>query len=627
VTNSGAADNQLKAFDLAQISASLDLLCITLPPEQPINIGGRPHQNPDRMRSVSLCSNLSFTEQQQQISNSSSMTSSTDNEAIMDNGIGESKLPTAQLEAWNTVMEDVKWMLRDEIAFALTKHTLKITETTLRTVADHILTSDGKPGCAVQTIPLHFVYGHETSLDLFLKAFEEIKIDGWRMVKEGDFAYFLHDPEGVEGVEGVEEAFTGAPLLCGKARQQRFQLSPVKEAHNSISSTSELDSLASAATIQGQLPMEDEVFVWYDDPSEKKHRLRPQFWLILKIGLTTVQQFFQYREGQFEALLPWRQTQQLIANDVRSLCKRVNQSLLLNDLYETRQCNRLLEPESNEEAWLGHHHHQHHGHEGLRQQNEHDDNDEDDVTYLEANLNVRFRPGIFACPLIWETDIALHPRLKEPVGHNQSSRGLQAIRMVLNASSVSNRSNMFAYRDDCKNTFYFKVFEILGSGNSGLPSDGDNYVGSRSSSLSSSALGFDYSNAASDPALGGKRPDDRIELKVFGIEPAGPNIKNDLVAVLQHKLNEKLVDILSTLLQRNPMCKLSPEDVAFMKRPRSLPAQVLRLKLNTGVACYLEALQYFLRQNMVHQLATIPKYMSHRSDHHFQVGHLKSFVF
>ena len=65
--------------------------------------------------------------------------------------------------------------------------------------------------------------------------------------------------------------------------------------------------------------------------------------------------------------------------------------------------------------------------------------DEDEVTYLEANRNMRFRPGIFACPLVWETDLSLHPRLREPASQNQNnlgSRGLHVTRMVLNTFSI-----------------------------------------------------------------------------------------------------------------------------------------------------------------------------------------------
>lgn len=93
-----------------------------------------------------------------------------------------------------------------------------------------------------------------------------------------------------------------------------------------------------------------------------------------------------------------------------------------------------------------------------------DDDDEEEVTYLEANLNPSFRPGIFACPVVWETDLSLHPRLREPASTNQAnlgSRGLHVTRMVLNTDSVTNRKNMFAYKDDCKNIFYIKVSEVI----------------------------------------------------------------------------------------------------------------------------------------------------------------------
>ena len=87
-----------------------------------------------------------------------------------------------------------------------------------------------------------------------------------------------------------------------------------------------------------------------------------------------------------------------------------------------------------------------------------------------------------------------------------------------------------------------------------------------------------------------RRCEDRVELKVYGIEEVGLNIKVDLVAVLRHKLDEKVVEIISTLLQRNPMCKLSPEDVLFLQK-QPLPTQVVKFKVNSSAAFYLEALQ------------------------------------
>ena len=101
----------------------------------------------------------------------------------------------------------------------------------------------------------------------------------------------------------------------------------------------------------GNSSPEAEVFVWHDEPQKTSCR-KPQFWLILRISETEVEIYFQYREGQFEAYVPWRQIQKLIVSEVRNICKKVNQRLLLKDMHETKICNRLLEPETtNEEVW------------------------------------------------------------------------------------------------------------------------------------------------------------------------------------------------------------------------------------------------------------------------------------
>lgn len=42
---------------------------------------------------------------------------------------------------------------------------------------------------------------------------------------------------------------------------------------------------------------------------------------------------------------------------------------------------------------------------------------------------------------------------------------------------------------------------------------------------------------------------------------AGAEITQDLVQLLQKKLDDAVLDILTVMLLRNPMCKLMPEDV------------------------------------------------------------------
>lgn len=76
------------------------------------------------------------------------------------------------------------------------------------------------------------------------------------------------------------------------------------------------------------------------------------------------------------------------------------------------------------------------------------------VAYLTASL--KFTPGFFRCSPVWETPFLLHPRLKTGPGKSGLSRGIQALRTVLNKFSVSNRSNMFVYQDVLSNVFYLR---------------------------------------------------------------------------------------------------------------------------------------------------------------------------
>lgn len=113
--------------------------------------------------------------------------------------------------------------------------------------------------------------------------------------------------------------------------------------------------------------------------------------------------------------------------------------------------------------------------------------------------------------------------------------------MALNNFAVTNRKNMFAYRDDREVTFYFKIYEVIAN------TFCKNYEvecisRSSSMSMSSSAMLYDFDRD--------QRPEDRIELKVFGIQPVGPDIEENCMKFLNARLNEKVVEIMSTVLQR-----------------------------------------------------------------------------
>lgn len=72
--------------------------------------------------------------------------------------------------------------------------------------------------------------------------------------------------------------------------------------------------------------------------------------------------------------------------------------------------------------------------------------------------------------------------------------------------------------------------------------------------------------------------EDTLILKVHGITDAGTDVQQDLVQVLQNRLDDAVLEFLSVMLARNAMCPLTPEDVHFIQKPFRLPEVIIRVK-------------------------------------------------
>lgn len=57
------------------------------------------------------------------------------------------------------------------------------------------------------------------------------------------------------------------------------------------------------------------------------------------------------------------------------------------------------------------------------------------------------------------------------------------------------------------------------------------------------------------------KSEDYVTLSAHGVVPVGPEISDDLVQLLQRKLDDAVLEILTLTLSRNPMCKLTAEDI------------------------------------------------------------------
>lgn len=65
----------------------------------------------------------------------------------------------------------------------------------------------------------------------------------------------------------------------------------------------------------------------------------------VNLKLVTLKVEFRFLELQTTLVSRYLSVQRCVSDAVRELCKRVNQSLLLQSLYETRHCHLLLEPD------------------------------------------------------------------------------------------------------------------------------------------------------------------------------------------------------------------------------------------------------------------------------------------
>ena len=113
-----------------------------------------------------------------------------------------------------------------------------------------------------------------------------------------------------------------------------------------------------------------------------------------------------------------------------------------------------------------------------------------------------------------------------------------------------------------------------------------------------------------------QRREDCIQLKVHGITEAGPAIRLDLVRVLQNKLDDAVLEVLHSLLSRNPACKLTSDDVHFIQKPHEGPDSLVRFAVQPPALPYLPSLAHYVRQNLLDSVVYTPKYMENAA--HFQ---------
>nr|XP_022914806.1 KICSTOR complex protein SZT2-like isoform X1 [Onthophagus taurus] len=562
---------------------SLDVLCLTLPGDVQNVITGYSSKG---LRTTSFCSD-GF-----QLSTSGSASEGSCNSSFnLEELGGLSNVPDIQRRAIHDLIEEIKWLLKDEIAHSLLDVN-PVTENTLKFVSKHIAESRSRESCRMDVIELNFVYKPSQSYEKFMQEFGKISVPEYQLCQVDDIYYLSKLNE--------EDVFTDYDSDYNLEEDSKFQ--------------------------------------WLIELHKKRKNL-PNFWLIMEIHHDAVTIYFHCRYLELPTIHVgvYLKVQRDIHDAIKDLCKQVNQYLLLQSLHDTRTCNVLLEPDDSLSEWKNDTATNSGAKSFSRLKCMEESNDECELysaTLTEASL--KFKAGYFSCPVVWETHFVLHPRFKTGPGKAGLSAGISTLKTVLDKFSVTNRCNMFVYQDNKMNVFYLRLHENYNYYNKNSQSKLNEFENvSRSPSVTSLPLGHQKSTLPVDGtvvscAIADVRPrvrsfgeketkedphEDTIILRVHGITETGQDVRCELVQVLQNRLDDAVLDNLSLTLARNSMCPLTADDVRFLQKPFKPPEYVIRFFIQEYSIKLLDAFTYYLRQNLL-QFLNIPKYTGDCKPHY-----------
>ncbi|XP_066518983.1 KICSTOR complex protein SZT2 [Hoplias malabaricus] len=180
----------LQYIDLNELSVTLDIFVLTLPLEIEVMSHDPHHTRYTSESSVSMNRSpgqpSSYRSDEELMENLDGLRG-----FGMDGMTGDplSKLPVPHKQAVLATMDEIRWLLEDEIVSAL-RHSSVLSSSILQKVSDHVCRSSGRPGCHHETVPLQFVFGPEQSLEKFKEEFRRLSFPGYLInaVKQ-DFHY------------------------------------------------------------------------------------------------------------------------------------------------------------------------------------------------------------------------------------------------------------------------------------------------------------------------------------------------------------------------------------------------------------------------------------------------------
>ncbi|XP_077463799.1 SZT2 subunit of KICSTOR complex isoform X2 [Stigmatopora argus] len=521
----GGASERL---DPNELSVTLDVLVLTLPPET--EAAADFHH--DRYASESSASLNRSPGQPSSYRSDEELSAALEGlEGDHSHAVGGeplSKLPLPHKMAVLATVDEIRWLLEDEIVSAL-RRGRSVGLPALLTVAQHVVRSAGRPHCRGEDVPLQFVFRPEQSLGKFKEEFRRTALPGYVLNAERDGFFYvslsrLHrrvarvaDSVSESGNEredlGAEAAFDDACGTDGERAPASAGLplsGDVASPADSSSCVSLAESVPSASHSIGKLrPSRVQSFVssqgsldsdtrGYDgdgsdsecespvvqDEQDGRSPPVPDFWLLAQILQDRVKVYSHCRWERKRpgpvagdsGPSPGEETERDHGEVRQKLpeCLELHQTLVrkIGEL-----CRRV-----NQHMLLQDLHDSHvcnsllvaeseediwKGESAYRQRRNTSDDYHAEESYPSRDYlaaAMHFIPGHFACDVACSTVIHIHPRLK--MGPNMGvSRAIQALRSVLNSFCVVNRKNMFVYQErTTKSVFYLRLYETSLSG-------------------------------------------------------------------------------------------------------------------------------------------------------------------
>ncbi|XP_039985270.1 KICSTOR complex protein SZT2 isoform X9 [Xiphias gladius] len=209
----------LQSVDLNELSATLDLFVLTLPLE--IEVMADFHHN--RYTSESSVSLNRSPAQPSSYRSDEELMAVLDSlrgagvdggfcfSSVRVSGDPLSKLPVPHKLAILATIDEIRWLLEDEIVSAL-RHSRVISSATLQKVEEHVLRSIGRPHCHCEDVPLQFVFGPEQSLEKFKEEFRRISFSGYVLNGQQDSFYYMSlsrlHPQRIHATKRLSESTT-----------------------------------------------------------------------------------------------------------------------------------------------------------------------------------------------------------------------------------------------------------------------------------------------------------------------------------------------------------------------------------------------------------------------------------